>query len=437
MRVCVVNQRKKPLMPCSPRKAKILLKEGKAKVVTTKPFTIQLLVATGETKQKVTLGIDSGYKHLGFSAVTEKQELISGEVKLLDGMSERLRDRASYRRQRRQRLRYRKPRFNNRKRQEGWLAPSINHKYDSHLRMIEKLKKLLPIGQIIVEVANFDMQAIKNPAIEGKEYQQGEQAGFWNLREYILHRDGHKCQNPACTNKAANPILEVHHVGYWKQDRSDRPTNLTTLCDKCHTPKNHKESGFLWGWEPKIKSFRPETFMSIVRWRLINQLKCQYSYGYITKSNRIKFGIPKSHANDAFVVAGGTVEERAKPLQVKQVRRNNRSLQKFYDAKFVDRRTGEIVSASELPCGRRTRNKKLNEENLRKYRAKKVSKGRITIRRERSKFQPGDMVLFQGKSYQVQGAITNGKYLKLKDCKKTPRISDVQIVRYGKGFCVS
>ena len=110
--------RGQPLMPTSPKKARMLLKQKKAKVVSVRPFTIQLVIATGESKQDIVLGIDSGYLNIGFSAVTEKKELIGGEVKLLKNMSKRIRDRAMYRTIRRQRLRYRKPRFNNRKKRK-------------------------------------------------------------------------------------------------------------------------------------------------------------------------------------------------------------------------------------------------------------------------------------------------------------------------------
>ena len=424
-------------MPTTPKKARLLLKEGKAKVLTVKPFTIQLLFGSSGYKQEITLGVDSGYKNIGFSAVTKQKEIISGECKLLDGMSERIRDRANYRRQRRAKLRYRAKRFNNRTRTKGWLAPSIQHKFDSHIRLIDKLKSILPITKVIIEVANFDIQAIKNPEIKGYLYQLGEQMGFWNLREYVLHRDNHQCQNPNCKNKEKNPILKVHHIGFWKQDRTNRPANLLTLCDKCHTPKNHKESGFLFGWKPKLKSFRPETFMSIIRWKLVNLLKVEHTYGFFTKSKRIANNIEKSHANDAFVIANGEKQGRIPPIFIEQIRRNNRSLQKFYDAKFIDTRTGEKVSASELFSGRTTRNKNLNSENLRLYRGEKLSKGRITIRRKRSLVQSRDIILFEGKKYQVQGAITNGKYVKLVDMKKTPRTEDIKIYKYGKGFRVA
>ncbi|WP_343054554.1 RNA-guided endonuclease IscB [Desulfobacter latus] len=245
--VCVKNMRGEPLMPTTQQKARVLLKKGTAKIDGYRPFTIQLTSATGESKQNLTLGIDAGYKNIGISVVGAIKEYFSSEIKLLDGQVERNKERIMYRRQRRSRLRYRKPRFDNRKKPVGWLAPSIQHKFDSHIKIVKLLKSVFPVTDTIIEVAAFDIQKIKaNGKIEGKQYQEGEQLGFWNLREYILHRDNHQCQNPGCKNK----VLEIHHIGFWKNDRTDRPGNLITLCDKCHTPSKHKKGSFLYGWEP-------------------------------------------------------------------------------------------------------------------------------------------------------------------------------------------
>ncbi len=142
--------------------------------------------------------MDSGYTHIGFSAVNTTKEQIAGELTLLQGQVERNKERSMYRRQRRNRLRYRAKRFSNRKKPKGWLAPSLQNKLDTHIRLVDKISTLVSVSKIVVEVAAFDIQAIKNPKIEGKEYQHGEQYDFWNLREYILHRDNHQCQNPEC-----------------------------------------------------------------------------------------------------------------------------------------------------------------------------------------------------------------------------------------------
>jgi len=433
--VYVLNENGQPLMPTERHgKVRRILKEGKAKVIKAKPFTIQLTYNTTNYTQPVTLGVDAGYQTIGFSAVTNKKELISGECRLLTGQAERNKERLIYRRQRRIKLRYRAPRFNNRKKPKGWLAPSIQNKLDTHIKLINKIKKILPVTKTIIEAANFDIQAIKNPGISGKEYQAGEQAGFWNLREYILHRDNHQCQNPDCKNKSKEIVLQIHHVGYWKNDQTDRPGNLITLCNKCHIPANHKEDNFLYGWQPKVKSFKSETFMTIVRWKLINVLQCQHTYGYITKSARIAQKLEKSHTNDAFVIAGGINQTRCSSFPINQIRRNNRSLQKFYDAKYLDIRTGKIMSGQELNNGRRTRNKNLNTLSLRNYRSKKISKGRISVRRKRYSYQPGDTVIFKNKKYEVKGVQNLGIYIKLAGLPKLVKVSQIKLLYYGKGL---
>jgi hypothetical protein len=137
LRVYVINMRGEPLMPTTPRKARKLLEQGKAKVIQRTPFTIQLLHATGEAKQSITLGIDPGYEWIGYGAITESRELISGELELRNNIKRLLEQRASYRRTRRVRLWHREPRFNNRSKPEGWLPPSIQHKLDTHLKLIE------------------------------------------------------------------------------------------------------------------------------------------------------------------------------------------------------------------------------------------------------------------------------------------------------------
>ncbi|NET29663.1 RNA-guided endonuclease IscB [Okeania sp. SIO1I7] len=409
MKVYVINKRDRPLMPTTARKARLLLKFGKATIHRREPFTIKLIYGSTGYTQPGNLGIDAGYKSVGFSAVNSTEELIGGEVKLLERISERLAERRQYRRQRRNRLRHRQPRFNNRCRLRGWLAPSIQHKLDSHHKIIKLVKEILPIKKVTVEVASFDLQKIKNPDIEGKGDQQGEQLGFSNLREYILHRDNHKCQNPNCKNKAKQPILQVHHLGFWNQDRSDRPSNLITLCSKCHTPANHKPGKFLHGWKPKLKSFKPETFMTLVWRKLTTDVGYEATYGYITKDVRREYQIEKSHHNDAFVIAGGTNQRRIEPIKYQQVRRNKRSIEQFYDAKYIDLRDGNINSGTELFSGRRTRNKNENTENLRKYRGQKVKQGQRRIKVHRYPYSQHDLVLYEGKVFSVIGMQNKGK----------------------------
>lgn len=432
--VYVISIDEKALMPTSNAKARKLLKQNRAIVKELKPFTIQLTYKTEtEYTQEITLGIDSGYNNVGFSTTTNDKELIVGELKLLQGMKERLLDKAMYRKQRRSRLRYRKPRWSNRTKSkpQGWLAPSLQHKLDSHVKFIDYLYSILPITKCIVEVANFDIQKMNNDSISGVEYQQGDMLGFWNLREYILHRDNHKCQNPNCKNKGKEQILEVHHIKYKSLGGVDNKNNLITLCSKCHTSPNHKKGKFLYDWcmeGKKVRGFKDATFMSMIRWYLINQLKEKHSdinvtYGYITKNHRIENGIEKTHYNDAFAITKGINQIRSdKVWVINQSRLNNRSLEKFYDTKYIDIRTGEKVSGADLNNGRRTRNKNLNGENLRQYRGQKISKGQRRIRRKKYFYQPNDLVKYEGKVYSVKGTQNEGKYIALKEIKKVPRV---------------
>lgn len=429
--VYVISKSGEPLMPTDRHgKVRILLREKKAKVVKRKPFTIQLLYNAKEYTQPVTLGIDSGYTYIGYSCVSKDKELISGEVKLLSGISERLKEKAMYRKIRRNRLRHRKPSFSNRKRDKGWLAPSIQHKYDSHIRFINRLKTILPITNIVVEVANFDTHKLKNPSAQGKDYQEGEQYDFFNLRDYIFHRDNHTCQ--VC--KAKDLPLRVHHIGYWKKDRSDRPANLMAICVKCHSPRNHEKSGKLWGLKPINKGFKEATFMSMIRWRLVNELSSNHTYGYITKAKRIKLGLDKSHSNDAFVIAGAKSQERAKDIDYEQVKRNNRSLERFYDAKYTDTRTGKRVSGKDLSSGRTTRNKNLNGENLRQYRGEKLSKGRRSIRTKRYFYQPNDLVKYDNKVYTVRGTHNKGTRVVLRETGKSIKVDKLIPYKFMSGL---
>ena len=325
--VYVLNKRGRPLLPCSPRKARVLLKEAKAKVVRRTPFTIKLNIATGEVVQPTTLGVDSGYNSLGLSAVSEDKELYRAQVNLRKDLVKLNSERREYRRARRYRKTwYRSPRFLNRKKPKEWLAPSIQHKLDSHIKLINKVKEILPISKISIEVAAFDIQKIKNPEIESEGYQSGEQAGFWNVREYVLHRDNHQCQH--CKGKSKSSVLEVHHI-ISRQTGGDRPENLITLCSICH---DKISKGQLELKAKPSKGFKAETYMSTVRWKLINKLRdsgnmVTHTYGYVTKSKRIELGIPKFHSNDAFVIAGGTTQKRTIWEDfIKQVRRSNRKL---------------------------------------------------------------------------------------------------------------
>lgn len=280
-----------------------LLRHGKAHVVSRVPFVVQLDYDSTTYTQDVSLGIDAGSKHIGVSASSEKKEMLAAQVELRSDIVKLLSTRRELRRNRRNRkTRYRKARFDNRKKKDGWLAPSVEQKIESHLKVIRLVHKLLPVTKTTIEVAQFDAQKIKNPYIKGDEYQQGEQMGFWNVREYVLARDGHKCVH--CKGKSKDPILNVHHLESRKTG-GNSPSNLVTLCETCHKAYHRGE------FELKIKrgsSLRDAAVMNIMRWAVYERVKAEFgnvhlTYGYITKHTRIENGIAKTHAADAFCIA--------------------------------------------------------------------------------------------------------------------------------------
>ena len=328
--VYVLNIAGKPLMPCKEAKARKLLKQNKAKIIKREPFIIQLLFECENQTQNITLGVDAGSKHIGLSATTEKKELYAADVELRNDIVDLLSTRRENRRTRRNKLRYREPRFNNRvhSKNKGWLAPSVENKINTHLKVVSDVHKILPITKIIVETASFDIQKINNPEIGSFEYQQGEQLGFWNVREYVLWRDNHTCQY--CKDKSKDKVLNVHHIESRKTG-GNAPNNLITLCETCHE-KHHKGE-----IQVKIKrgsSFKDAAFMGIMRWTFYERLKRIYSnvsmtYGYITKNTRIENGLPKEHYVDARCISGNPLAE---PLGYyfyqKKVRCHNRQIHK-------------------------------------------------------------------------------------------------------------
>ena len=333
--VYVLHQNGQPLMPTKNHaKVRRLLKQQKAKVIRRCPFTIQLMYDTKQHTQPITLGVDAGSKHIGLSATTKETVLYEADVELRNDIVELLSTRRENRRTRRNRkTRYRKARFLNRvhSKNKGWLAPSIEHKIQTHLTVVEKVHKILPVSKIIVETASFDIQKIKNPTISGTDYQQGEQLGFWNIREYVFYRDGHTCQ--CCKGKSKDKILNIHHIESRKIG-GDAPNNLITLCETCHK-KYHKGEISL----PKIIKrgmvFKDAAFMGVMRWSFYNRLKEIYpkvsmTYGYITKNTRVTNGLPKAHSIDARCISGNPLAKSdGIYYYLKKVRCHNRQIHKM------------------------------------------------------------------------------------------------------------
>ena len=339
MKVFVLNKHGNPLMPCNPRKARLLLKQQKAVVVKQMPFTIQLLYGSSGYKQPVSLGVDAGSRHIGIAAATEKEVLFAEELTprndVVNLMSTRRQNRIS---RRNRKTRYRKERFSNRvhSKHKGWLAPSVEVKIQEHITAIKHVQQILPVTEIHVETAEFDTQRMKameegKPLPVGTDYQLGEMHDSYNVRQYVLKRDNYTCQ---CCGKHGDGVkLHVHHLETRKTG-GNAPGNLITLCEDCHKAI-HAGVKKLPARKAKrsTKSLRDAAFMGIMRKTLLERLRTQLdvpvtgTYGYITKLYRDLYHIEKSHINDAIVISKRFT---AVPDDVwyfaKAVRRHNRQI---------------------------------------------------------------------------------------------------------------
>lgn len=334
--VYVLDKDGHPLIPTNRHgKVRRMLKSGQVKVVKKCPFTIQLMYESEHNVQPVSLGIDAGSKRIGVSATTKTTVLYEADVELRDDIVKLLATRRQMRSFRRSRkTRYRPKRFDNRRRGKGWFAPSIRQKINTHLVTVARVCEILPVTQIIVETASFDIQKIKNPKIQGVEYQRGEQTDFWNVREYVLFRDGHVCQ--CCKGKKKDPILNVHHIESRKSG-GDAPNNLITLCETCHKGY-HNGTIKLPKRIKRGMKFKDAAFMGIMRWTFYNTLKEKYepdipvsmTYGYLTKNTRIQHNLPKEHYIDARCISGNPdAKSDGVYYYQKKIRCHNRQIHKF------------------------------------------------------------------------------------------------------------
>ena len=359
--VCVLDQNGKPLMPTT-RLGKVyrLLKTQKAHIVSYEPFTIQLdYEPDTHIIQPLTLGVDSGAIHSGYSVANEHREYYSAEVIARDNISKKLSNKRMYRKQRRSRkTRYRKPRFKNRKnKKKGWLPPSLEQKVAVQLNEIDHLHHYFPIENIIVEVAEFDIQKIKDPNISGIEYQQGTLYEY-NIRNYLLEKHGRKCFY--CGKTVSD--FEVEHMIPKIRGGSDRIDNLTLSCHDCNQKKDTLTAEeFIKQTLPAKKAatklkqlpnekhlFKYMTYMNATRWSLYNAIDEKYpnvtmTYGYITKYNRIKAGLPKTHHIDAKCITGfATVPSMGQTVVKIKMRRHNRQLHQATFSKGHVRKIGNL-----------------------------------------------------------------------------------------------
>lgn len=342
--VYVISKAGQPIMPTENHaKVRLLIKSGKAKVVRRTPFTIQLLGTSKTYTQTVMLGVDAGSRHVGLSSTTKKKELFAAELQPRNDVVKLMSDRRELRRSRRNRTtRYRQERLNNRvhNKHKGWLAPSVEVKIWNHIQGIKLVSKLLPLTTIRVETAEFDLQRLKameagEPLPVGKDYQLGEMYNQYNVRQYVLHRDGYTCQCCGAHSTSRKQVkFHVHHLESRKVG-GNAPDNLITLCEDCHKGY-HAGKVKLPITKRRRKSTRDAAFMGIMRKTLMQRLheifpnvEIQGTYGYITKYWREKKHIVKTHISDAFVITKNFDAKRLeKSLLISPKRQHNRQIHK-------------------------------------------------------------------------------------------------------------
>ena len=339
MAVFVLDKRKAPLMPCSEKRARQLLARGRAVVNKMRPFTIRLKdrLAADSAFQSLQIKIDPGSKTTGFAVARENaQESKKQAVLCLFELVHRgfqikqaLEQRRAFRRRRRNQLRYRPARFDNRTKPQGWLPPSLQHRVDTTAAWVKRIIRLAPVTGIQQELVRFDTQQLENPEISGVEYQQGTLLGY-EVREYLLEKWGRECAY--CGEQ--NTPLEVEHIHPKSKGGSNRASNLTLACTPCNQSKGNQPLEVFFqqdkGLKKRLKKngksvdkqlervlkqckkpLKDAAAVNTTRWALFNALKgtglpVKTGTGGQTKFNRRQLGIPKTHALDAACV--GVVE---------------------------------------------------------------------------------------------------------------------------------
>ena len=308
--VYVISQENKPLMPCNNVIARLLLKQGKAKVKKREPFTIKLTYETTNYTQNLILGVDTGSGTIGTAVAKKNGDIVyMSEVSVRNDITDKMTKRAKYRRNRRSRkTRYRKAKWLNRANsiRKDRFSPTMQSKLHSHVKEIEYIKSILPITKLVFETGQFDTHLMKNPSLSNSKikhwgYQKGTNYGFENTKAMVLNRDNYTCQN--CKGKHKDSKLEVHHIVFRSQCGSDEENNLITLCHTCHKDLHSgKISPQLSG---KTKgNLKYATQMNSIRKQLFrlypNSIE---TFGYVTKANRLNLGVDKKHYYDACTIA--------------------------------------------------------------------------------------------------------------------------------------
>ncbi len=383
MRVPVLDTTKKPLAPTTPRRARLLLKSGKAAVFRRYPFTIILKrEIENPSTPDLKIKIDPGSKKTGIAVINQQtgEVIVAAEIEHRGhAIKASLDSRRSLRRGRRQRkTRYRKPRFDNRTRPKGWLPPSLESRIENVYTIASRLQRVYPLKSVAYELVRFDMQLMQKPTIEGIEYQQSDLQGF-ELREYVLIKFNHTCVY-AGAKSPCDQVLNVDHLIPRSRGGSNRASNLVCACRKHNEEKDAmslEEYSKLRGVDfSAIKAqakapLKDASAVNTTRLALFDRLKAldlpiETGSGGLTKFNRTKQELPKTHWIDAACVGENTPEklkiESVQPLQIRAMGHGSRKfcrtdkygfprVHRTRNTSFMGFETGDIVQA-DIPKGK-------------------------------------------------------------------------------------
>jgi len=321
------------------------------------------------TPDPLVLKIDPGSKTTGFAILNHHQVIFAAELTHRgQAIHASLESRRSLRRGRRARhTRYRQARFLNRTRADGWLAPSLAHRVHTTLTWVNRFKRFAPITEVRQELIRFDLQQIDNPEISGVEYQQGILSGY-EVREYLLEKWGHQCSYCGKENVA----LQVEHIHPKAKGGSNKISNLCLACEPCNTKKGTQDVKVFLKNKPEVLSrilaqaqrpLKDAAAVNSTRWALFQALKAtglevSTGSGGLTKFNRVRLCLPKTHWLDAACV-GDTPDLEVlttKPLLIMATGHGSRQMcrtDKFgFPSRYVPRfkfvqgfQTGDIVKA--------------------------------------------------------------------------------------------
>lgn len=466
----ILNKNGEPLMPSARyRHIKNLIKEGKAVKVSSRPFVVRLLYETPNITQPIVLGIDPGRTNIGLSAVTEsgtpvfEAELVTRNKQIPKLMKERAASRRKHRNYGRRKRRIRRAikagtttqkkgssqkkvnasktvevidrtlpgckepihcigiknkeaRFNNRKIPKGWLTPTANHLLQTHLNVVKKLQKFLPISEVVVELNKFAFMAMDNPHIQKWQYQKGPLYGTSGLHETVSNQQEHHCI--FCDK----PIEHFHHIVPQHKGGSDTLPNIVGLCDTHHALVHTEQE-----WTDKLANIKAGLNKKYGALSVLNQiipylvdglaqlLPTFVTTGYSTSAFRKANGIEKTHNSDAYCIACSVLKDpsitidHSERFLLMQFRRHDRQacMQEMVDRKYI--LNGNVVAVN--------RHKAIEQkvDSLEEYVAKGGRADQLKVKPHSTTYKlmnrvlPGAIMLVDGK-YKVMTASKGRHY---------------------------